>query len=72
MQRDKPPFNADHVGSLVRPQALIDAWEGRRQGKMKADEFRHIQQDAIRQVVARQEELGLQLVTDVQPGHMAD
>ena len=64
MQRDKPPFRADHVGSLVRPQELIDAWEARRQGKISPEEFQRTQQDAIRQVVGRQEELGLQMVTD--------
>lgn len=64
MQRDKPPFRADHVGSLVRPQVLIDAWDARRKGSIGEDEFLHIQQDAVRQVVGRQEQLGLQLVTD--------
>ena len=64
MQREKPPFRADHVGSLVRPQALLDAWDARRQGEIENDEFRHIQQDAIRDVVRRQEDLGLKLVTD--------
>jgi len=64
MQRVKPPFRADHVGSLVRPQVLIDAWQARRQGEIKEDEFLRIQQDATREVVRRQEDLGLKLVTD--------
>ena len=64
MERKQPPFRADHVGSLVRPQALIDAWEAWREEKIEEDEFRGIQQEAIRQVVRRQEDLGLKLVTD--------
>lgn len=64
MQRDTPPFRADHVGSLVRPQVLLDAWHAHRQGELKDIEFRRIQQDAIREAVRRQEDLGLKLVTD--------
>lgn len=64
LERDRPPFRADHVGSLVRPQALLDAWEARRQGDLEVSEFKIIQQDAIKEVVRRQEDLGLKLVTD--------
>src|SRR6476646_11662127 len=51
----KPPFRADHVGSLLRPEGLAKA------RKQKDFEF---QQQAIRAVVARQEAIGLQGVTD--------
>lgn len=64
MDRKQPPFRADHVGSLVRPQALIDAWEARREGNIEEDDFRDLQQEAIRQVVRRQEDLGLKMATD--------
>lgn len=64
MDRKQPPFRADHVGSLVRPQVLIDAWEARREGKIEENKFREIQQEAIRQVVRRQEDLGLKMATD--------
>ena len=59
-----PPFRADHVGSLVRPQALIDARTARENGEIPADELLRIQQAAIREVVKRQEDIGLKSVTD--------
>jgi 5-methyltetrahydropteroyltriglutamate--homocysteine methyltransferase len=51
----KPPFRADHVGSLLRPRGLADA------RKRKDVSF---QQQAIRDVVTRQEAIGLQGITD--------
>ena len=63
-ERSKPPFRADHVGSLIRPQALIDA-RGRAEKRELADaELKRIQHAAIREVVRIQEDLGLKLVTD--------
>jgi 5-methyltetrahydropteroyltriglutamate--homocysteine methyltransferase len=64
MQRTKPPFRADHVGSLIRPEALIKAREQAEKQQMPIAEFRRIQQAAIRDVVRMQEDLGLKLVTD--------
>ena len=64
MERTKPPFRADHVGSLIRPAALIDA-RGQAEKKEISDaELKRIQHAAIRDVVRLQEELGLKLVTD--------
>ena len=64
MQRPKPPFRADHVGSLIRPDALIAAREAVDQGKMTAAELTRIQQSAIRDVVRLQQEAGLRVATD--------
>jgi 5-methyltetrahydropteroyltriglutamate--homocysteine methyltransferase len=63
-KRTKPPFRADHVGSLIRPDALIAARQAAEQGDIAQDELRRIQHDAIRAVVHLQEEIGLKLVTD--------
>jgi len=62
--RTKPPFRADHVGSLIRPQALIDARAKHANGEMSAAELTRVQQAAIRDVVKMQEDLGLHSVTD--------
>jgi 5-methyltetrahydropteroyltriglutamate--homocysteine methyltransferase len=62
--RTKPPFRADHVGSLIRPDALIKAREAAEKGEMPPAELTRIQHDAIRGVVRLQEEIGLKLVTD--------
>src|ERR1700720_2800843 len=63
-ERMKPPFRADHVGSLIRPDALIKAREAAEKGEMPSAELTRIQHDAIRGVVRLQEEVGLRLVTD--------
>jgi 5-methyltetrahydropteroyltriglutamate--homocysteine methyltransferase len=59
----KPPFRADHVGSLIRPPELIAAREEAESGGDRA-QLARIQQEAIREVVALQEGLGLQVATD--------
>jgi 5-methyltetrahydropteroyltriglutamate--homocysteine methyltransferase len=64
MQRAKPPFRADHVGSLLRPPSLLAARERFRKGELKADELRALEDDAIREVVQLQERIGLKSVTD--------
>ena len=64
MERTKPPFRADHVGSLIRPEALIKAREQAEKKEIPEGELKRIQQAAIRDVVRMQEDLGLRLVTD--------
>jgi 5-methyltetrahydropteroyltriglutamate--homocysteine methyltransferase len=62
--RTTPPFRADHVGSLLRPPEVLDAREQRVSGHITDDELREIEDDAIRAVVRRQEEVGLKSITD--------
>jgi 5-methyltetrahydropteroyltriglutamate--homocysteine methyltransferase len=62
--RTKPPFRADHVGSLLRPQSLLDARRNVENGRIPHDELRRIEDAAIRHAVRRQEEVGLKSVTD--------
>jgi 5-methyltetrahydropteroyltriglutamate--homocysteine methyltransferase len=62
--RTTPPFRADHVGSLLRPPALLKAREDFKEGSIDADELRGIEDEAIREVVRKQEEVGLQSATD--------
>lgn len=59
-----PPFHADHVGSLLRPAELKEAFRKHRDGALPDDEFRRVQDDAIRRVVALQESVGLRSITD--------
>jgi 5-methyltetrahydropteroyltriglutamate--homocysteine methyltransferase len=58
-----PPFRADHVGSLIRPSALIEAREEAETGGDRAS-LKRIQEQAISDVVAMQQDIGLRLVTD--------
>src|SRR3982750_80557 len=60
----KPPFRADHVGSLLRPQDLHDARAKNRKGELSDAKLKEIQDKDIREVVKLQEALGLQSVTD--------
>jgi 5-methyltetrahydropteroyltriglutamate--homocysteine methyltransferase len=62
--RSTPPFRADHVGSLLRPAALTEARAAAAEGRLPADELRAAEDDAIREVVRLQEEVGLQSATD--------
>jgi methionine synthase II (cobalamin-independent) len=64
MKRTKPPFRADHVGSLLRPAALKQAREKRSKGEMTAADLRAIEDREIERVIKKQEEAGLQAVTD--------
>jgi len=63
-QSDKPPFRADHVGSLLRPPELLAAREAKKAGKLGAAELRAVEDESIRKVVALQEAIGLKGVTD--------
>ena len=62
--RTKPPFRADHVGSLLRPAALLQAREDFAAGRIDATELRGIENEAIRAIVRKQEEIGLRSATD--------
>ena len=59
-----PAFRADHVGSLLRPAALLGARRGRDAGTVKAGELRAIEDEAIAAAVAGQQEAGIDVVTD--------
>jgi 5-methyltetrahydropteroyltriglutamate--homocysteine methyltransferase len=61
---DKPPFRADHIGSLLRPQALRQAFRAHAAKELTDADFRAAQDAAIRDVLRLQEDCGLQVVTD--------
>jgi 5-methyltetrahydropteroyltriglutamate--homocysteine methyltransferase len=64
MDRSTPPFRADHVGSLLRPPALLRAREDRAAGRIDENELRAVEDDAIRDAVRMQEEIGLRAASD--------
>jgi 5-methyltetrahydropteroyltriglutamate--homocysteine methyltransferase len=59
-----PPFRADHVGSLLRPPDLLRARADHAAGTITAEQLRAVEDDAIRDVVGMQENLGLRTATD--------
>jgi 5-methyltetrahydropteroyltriglutamate--homocysteine methyltransferase len=58
------PFRADHVGSLLRPNALLAAREEARSGRISAAELKAAEDDAVRGAARMQQELGLRGITD--------
>jgi 5-methyltetrahydropteroyltriglutamate--homocysteine methyltransferase len=62
--RTTPPFRADHVGSLLRPPALLAARADFAEGRITAGQLREAEDQAIADVVAMQREVGLQSATD--------
>jgi 5-methyltetrahydropteroyltriglutamate--homocysteine methyltransferase len=60
----RPPFRADHVGSLLRPPELLKARADHQAGRLSAAELRAAEDRAIRDAVILQRDLGLQGITD--------
>ena len=57
-------LRVDQIGSLAGPQALIDLVEGNAFGKVTDDELSRAQDEAIRDVIRKQEQIGYPVVTD--------
>jgi 5-methyltetrahydropteroyltriglutamate--homocysteine methyltransferase len=62
--RNRPPFRADHVGSLLRAPQLLKAREDFAEGRIDSAELRGTEDAAIRDIVRKQEEVGLRSATD--------
>jgi 5-methyltetrahydropteroyltriglutamate--homocysteine methyltransferase len=64
MSTPKPPYKADVVGSLLRPNAIFQAREARAKGEIPAERLYQIEADAVRDAVALQRAAGLRVCTD--------
>src|SRR4051812_21608501 len=64
MQRTKPPFRADHVGSLLRSAALKEARGKRERGEITPGQLKAIEDREIEALIGKQEAVGLKSVTD--------
>jgi 5-methyltetrahydropteroyltriglutamate--homocysteine methyltransferase len=62
--RATPPFRADHVGSLLRPERLLRAREEFAAGRLPAAELRAVEDESVTEAVRMQEDVGLQSATD--------
>ena len=60
-ERTKPPYRADHVGSLLRPEALKKARAERAVGEISAEALKAVEDREIENVIRRQEEVGLEV-----------
>lgn len=60
----KAPFKADHVGSFLRPAELVQAREQFAAGQISQEDLTAFEDKAIRDLVAKQQELGIENITD--------
>jgi len=64
MQRKKPPFRADHVGSILRTAPVKEARVKREKGEISAAQLKEVEDREIIAIIKKQEEIGLQFATD--------
>jgi len=64
MTRSKPPFRADHVGSLLRTAALKEARARREKGEINAAQLKEVEDREIEKIIKKQEQIGLEVATD--------
>jgi 5-methyltetrahydropteroyltriglutamate--homocysteine methyltransferase len=62
--RTRPPFRADHVGSILRSAAIKDARAKREKGAITAADLKEVEDREIDKIIKKQEEIGLELATD--------
>src|SRR3954470_10095059 len=60
----RPPFRADHVGSLLRPQEVLQARDDFAAGQITAEQLKEIEDAAIQKIISMQGEVGLKTATD--------
>jgi len=63
MQRTKPPFRADHVGSFLRTAPIKEARAKREKGALTPEALKAVEDAEIKNIIAKQEECGLKLGT---------
>ncbi len=64
VQRTKAPFRADQVGSFLRSEPLKDARAKREKGEISAADLKKVEDTEIEKLIKKQEDIGMQLVTD--------
>src|SRR6187549_1469177 len=64
MQRTKPPFRADHVGSFLRSAPLKEARAKREKNEITAEQLKAVEDREIEAIIRKQEAVGLKSITD--------
>jgi 5-methyltetrahydropteroyltriglutamate--homocysteine methyltransferase len=64
MQRTKPPFRADHVGSILRTAPVKEARAKHEKGEIGDAQLKEVEDREIEKIIRKQEEIGLKLATD--------
>jgi 5-methyltetrahydropteroyltriglutamate--homocysteine methyltransferase len=63
-QNSKPPFRADHVGSILRTAPVKEARAKREKGEISQTDLKQVEDREIEKIIRKQEDIGLQLATD--------
>src|SRR6202142_1860942 len=63
-QRTKPPFRADHVGSILRTASVKEARAKHEKGEITPAQLKAVEDREIEKIIKKQEEIGLKLATD--------
>jgi len=64
MQHTKPPFRADHIGSLLRPPQLLAARAQYAEGHLSGEDLRRVEDQAILDILDLQRQSGINIYTD--------
>lgn len=64
MPKINPPYRADHVGSLLRPKALLKARQRYQEKEISKQDLRSVEDRHISEVIKKQEAVGLKSITD--------
>jgi methionine synthase II (cobalamin-independent) len=59
-----PPFRAEHIGSLLRPEELVQLRYGVADGSATKDQLKPVEEKAIREVVKLQQDCGIHSITN--------
>ncbi|SET99371.1 Methionine synthase II (cobalamin-independent) [Salinibacillus kushneri] len=62
--KQKPPFRADHVGSLLRSERIKQGRIQKESGEISTERLEEIEDQEIKRIVKKQKDIGLQAVTD--------
>jgi 5-methyltetrahydropteroyltriglutamate--homocysteine methyltransferase len=62
--RTRPPFRADHVGSLLRSAALKEARARRETNEITAEQLKAVEDREVEAIIRKQEAVGLKSITD--------
>lgn len=60
----RPPFRAEHIGSLLRPASILEARNKHDGGLVNATELAAIEDEEIKKVIALQQSIGIRSITD--------
>lgn len=62
--KHNPPFRAEHIGSLLRPDYLLEARRKFDSNKLVYEQLRELEDKAVEEAICMQREVGIKSLTD--------